>query len=99
MLYEYLRDHSPIGRNKVDGTFPMYQSALCALLAGGIGQFVASPTDFCKVQMQVEGLRLIQGQPRLYKGTFDCFCTLYAQYRFVGMWKGCVPNVQRGAII
>ena len=98
MLYEYLRDNTPIGRRE-DGTFPLYQSAICALVSGATGQFIASPTDFCKVQMQVEGLRVITGKDRLYKGTFDCFRSLYIKYGFIGMWKGCIPNVQRGALI
>lgn len=33
--------------------------------AGGFGQFLASPTDLVKVQMQMEGQRVLQGkQPR-----------------------------------
>eukprot|EP01083_Nonionella_stella_P036793 100362_1 len=99
MLFEYFRDNTPLGRDPIDGSFPLYKSAVCALLSGGIGQFIASPTDFCKVQMQVEGLREIMGQERLYKNTFDCGRSLYRQYGFLGMWSGCIPNVQRGAFI
>ena len=98
MLYEVLRDHSPFGKT-ADGTFPIWKSAGCALLSGAIGQFIASPTDFVKVQMQVEGLRVIMGQERYYSSTYDCARTLLRKYGFFGMWSGCIPNVQRGALI
>ena len=99
MLYEFLRDKTKIfGRNQ-DGVFPIHKSIICALLSGGVGQFIASPTDFVKVQMQVEGLRIITGKERIYRGTFDCFKCLYNKYGFIGLWNGCIPNVQRGALI
>jgi len=98
MLYEVLRDNTPLGKS-ADGSFPIWKSAGCALVSGGLGQFIASPTDFVKVQMQVEGLRVIMGQDRHYRNTYDCARTLLRKYGFFGMWSGCVPNVQRGALI
>ena len=57
MLYEHIR--SLILKDKTNDEFPFYQSVVCAVSAGAIGQFIASPTDFVKVQMQCEGLRFI----------------------------------------
>ena len=31
--------------------------------SGAIGQFLASPTDLVKVQMQMEGRRVLEGKP------------------------------------
>ena len=33
------------------------------MFAGGLGQFIASPTDLVKVQMQMEGRRRLEGKP------------------------------------
>ena len=33
------------------------------MLAGMIGQFIASPMDLVKVQMQMEGRRVLEGKP------------------------------------
>ena len=35
--------------------FPVYQAAACGIAAGACGQFLASPTDLVKTQMQVCG--------------------------------------------
>ena len=37
--------------------------SLAGLLAGAAGQFVASPTDLVKVNMQMEGRRRLEGKP------------------------------------
>ena len=55
VTYEFLRDN--VFKRNPDGSYPLYKSAAGAIIAGGVGQFIASPTDFVKVQMQVEGLR------------------------------------------
>lgn len=38
-------------------------SAICGMTAGGLGQFLASPADLVKVQMQMEGRRKLEGLP------------------------------------
>ena len=97
VTYEFLRDN--VFKRNPDGSYPIYKSAAGAIIAGGVGQFIASPTDFVKVQMQVEGLRLIKGEQRLYSSTFDCVRRLYGEYGFFGMWRGCIPNTQRAALV
>jgi solute carrier family 25 uncoupling protein 27 len=39
------------------------KSSLGGLTAGALGQFIASPTDLVKVQMQMEGRRRLEGKP------------------------------------
>lgn len=56
--YEHLREN--VFRRSPDGTFPLWKAATCAACAGGFGQFLASPTDLVKVQMQMEGIRRLQ---------------------------------------
>jgi len=95
--YEFFREKVFL-RNE-DGTFPLHKSILAAMSAGAIGQFVASPTDLVKVQMQTEGFRKLRGEPALYNGTIHCFRSVYSKYGFFGMWKGWNPNVQRAALV
>lgn len=95
--YEFLRER--VFQRNEDGTFPLYKSMLAAMTAGAVGQFVASPTDLVKVQMQTEGFRKLRGEPPLYNGTLHCFRVIYSKYGFFGMWKGWFPNVQRAALV
>jgi len=39
------------------------KAVLGGLTAGGMAQFIASPTDLVKVQMQMEGKRRLDGKP------------------------------------
>jgi len=97
LSYELLREN--IFHRNPDGSFPLWKSMCAAMTAGAIGQFVASPTDLVKVQMQTEGVRLLKGEAKLYSGTFNCFKVLYSRYGFIGMWRGWLPNVQRAALV
>ncbi|XP_071952972.1 mitochondrial uncoupling protein 4-like [Antedon mediterranea] len=95
--YEYIRDNV-LGKNE-DGTFPVWKAVCGGLAAGAIGQFIASPTDLVKVQMQMEGRRRLEGKPQRVKGTFHAFTQIVKQGGVRGLWKGWVPNVQRAALV
>lgn len=41
--------------------FVCRMSALCGMTSGVVGQFLASPADLVKVQMQMEGKRKLEG--------------------------------------
>lgn len=45
--------------------------------AGALSQFVASPIDLVKVQMQLEGKRLLAGEKPRFKNTPDAFFQLW----------------------
>ena len=42
------------------------KALLSGLVAGGIAQFVASPTDLVKIHMQMEGRLRLEGHPPRY---------------------------------
>jgi len=51
----------------------LYRKAvLSGLTAGGMAQFLASPTDLVKVHMQMEGRRRLDGKPPRYFFLFFC---------------------------
>jgi len=97
VAYEVVRDK--ISSHNKDGRFPVWQAGLCGMLAGGFGQFLASPTDLVKVNIQMDGKRVVDGlQPR-YRGPMHAFSVIYKQRGFRGLWKGWAPNVQRAALV
>lgn len=54
---------------------------ICGLFSGAFAQFVASPADLVKVQMQVEGLRKLQKLPQRFVN-FDGLRSLLLEYIF-----------------
>ncbi|VDN51486.1 unnamed protein product [Dracunculus medinensis] len=72
---------------------------ICGLFSGAFAQFVASPADLVKVQMQVEGLRKLQKLPQRYRNTWHAFLSLYKTNGFRGLWTGWIPNCQRAALL
>ena len=57
--YEFIRDEV-IGKN-ADGTTPIRTALFGGIVAGGLAQYLASPADLVKVQVQMEGRRKLQG--------------------------------------
>ncbi|KAK2560074.1 Mitochondrial uncoupling protein 4 [Acropora cervicornis] len=96
--YELLRNN--VLRRNPDGTFALWKSVIAGMTAGAFGQFIASPTDLVKVQMQMEGKRvLIEGrQPRVLN-TSHAFANIVNKHGIRGLWKGWAPNVQRAALV
>jgi solute carrier family 25 (mitochondrial uncoupling protein), member 27 len=81
------------------GVFPVWKSAICGVSAGALAQFMASPADLIKVQIQMEGKRRLMGlKPRVH-GTMDAFRKIVARGGVKGLWKGSIPNVQRAALV
>ncbi|VDO37822.1 unnamed protein product [Brugia timori] len=79
--------------------FPIWQSAICGLVSGAVAQFLASPTDLIKVQMQAKRLRKSDSvQPR-FPNSYHVFVVLYKSNGFTGLWTGWLPNTQRAALL
>lgn len=97
MFYEVLREK--VFKRDADGRFALWKGIICGMSAGALGQFVASPTDLVKVQMQLDGKRIISGQPPKFKGTISAFTMLHKEAGIRGMWRGWVPNCQRAALV
>lgn len=96
-FYEIIREK--ILKKNADGSFPIWKSSLGGLTAGALGQFIASPTDLVKVQMQMEGRRRLEGKPPRVKNTRQAFRMILANEGFRGLYRGAVPNVQRAALV
>ncbi|RMX43930.1 hypothetical protein pdam_00011274 [Pocillopora damicornis] len=102
--YEFLRNK--VLKRNPDGRFPLWQSfiprksVIAGMSAGAFGQFIASPTDLVKVQMQMEGKRVIlEGRRPRVRNTVHAFSTIVRKHGVRGLWKGWAPNVQRAALV
>ncbi|XP_017324412.1 mitochondrial uncoupling protein 4 isoform X3 [Ictalurus punctatus] len=98
LAYEQLRDFV-LGKSE-DGSFPLWKAAFGGMVSGALGQFLASPTDLVKVQMQMEGKRRLEGKPpRRVHGVIHGFVKIAKEGGIRGLWAGWVPNVQRAALV
>ncbi|XP_055373149.1 mitochondrial uncoupling protein 4 [Condylostylus longicornis] len=78
---------------------PLWKSALCGVSAGALGQWLSSPADLVKVQIQMEGKRRLMGlEPRVH-GTMHAVKEVVSRGGIAGLWKGSIPNVQRAALV
>ncbi|CAL4103325.1 unnamed protein product, partial [Meganyctiphanes norvegica] len=97
VLYEKVRD--TLFTFRPDGSRPVWQPIVGGILVGGIAQFLASPADLVKVQMQMEGRRLLEGKAPRVKCASEAFLKIYSAGGIRGLWKGCMPNVYRSALV
>lgn len=56
--------------------------------AGAFSQYIASPADLLKVQLQMEGKRQLLGLPPRVTGMYDAFQKIWATGGIRGLWKG-----------
>lgn len=96
-FYEAMRDH--LLRASGDTRPPLWKCVMVGVVAGGMGQFLASPTDLVKVQMQTEGRRRLLGLPPRVESTGKAFHKIWSEGGIRGLWKGCTPNIYRAALV
>lgn len=95
--YEQIRENL-FSRN-ADGSFATWKAATSGLIAGSFGQFVASPMDLVKVQMQMEGRRKLEGKLPRFHSVFDAISKTVEKGGVRSLWAGWVPNVQRAGLV
>ncbi|XP_077422733.1 dicarboxylate carrier UCP2-like [Vanacampus margaritifer] len=72
---------------------------LAGCTTGAMAVAVAQPTDVVKVRFQAQ-VRLLQGgSATRYSGTMDAYRTIARDEGVRGLWKGCLPNITRNAIV
>ncbi|XP_054284363.1 mitochondrial uncoupling protein 4 isoform X2 [Macrosteles quadrilineatus] len=97
VAYERIRDN--VLKKNSNGTFPIWKSAIAGVTSGALAQFIASPTDLIKVQIQMEGKRRLMGKPPRVHGMVDAFQKIVSVGGVRGLWKGSIPNMQRAALV
>jgi solute carrier family 25 carnitine/acylcarnitine transporter 20/29 len=64
---------------------------LAGMASGAASTVVESPVDLIKVQLQRERA----GQPRLYRGYFDCFAQVFRTNGLAGFYQGASATLSR----
>ncbi|XP_051980746.1 mitochondrial uncoupling protein 3 [Xyrauchen texanus] len=70
---------------------------LAGSTTGAMAVALAQPTDVVKVRFQAQ-VRQADGIKR-YNGTMDAYRTIARDEGVRGLWKGCMPNITRNAIV
>lgn len=96
--YEYIRGFF-CGQDPSKAGF--LAKAASGMTAGGIAQAIAVPCDLVKVRMMGDGRLVAAGKlekPR-YIGLVHAFRTIYVTEGLRGMYTGCLPAIQRAALV
>lgn len=58
---------------------------------------VAQPTDVVKVRFQAQAKNAISSTR--YTGTWQAYKSIFTNEGLAGLWRGCLPNIGRNAIV
>nr|XP_057937042.1 dicarboxylate carrier SLC25A8-like isoform X1 [Doryrhamphus excisus] len=72
---------------------------LAGCTTGAMAVSVAQPTDVVKVRFQAQINLPESGSVKRYSGTMDAYKTIARDEGIRGLWKGCLPNITRNAIV
>ncbi|KAM7349381.1 uncoupling protein 4A isoform 1-T4 [Cochliomyia hominivorax] len=97
--YDFMRKELAKNENGSNTPLPLYKSALCGVFSGGLAQWLASPADLVKVQIQMEGKRRLMGEAPRVHGAAHALKEIVRRGGIKGLWKGSIPNVQRAALV
>ncbi|XP_013116165.1 mitochondrial uncoupling protein 4 [Stomoxys calcitrans] len=97
--YDFARKELAKNEKGQNVSLPLWKSALCGVSSGGLAQWLASPADLVKVQIQMEGKRRLMGEPPRVHSTAHAFREILRRGGIKGLWKGSIPNVQRAALV
>ncbi|XP_029372812.1 mitochondrial uncoupling protein 2-like [Echeneis naucrates] len=72
---------------------------LAGCTTGAMAVAFAQPTDVVKVRFQAQVCLPKSGSVRRYHSTIDAYKTIARDEGVKGLWKGCLPNIARNAIV
>ncbi|XP_036975683.1 mitochondrial uncoupling protein 2-like isoform X1 [Acanthopagrus latus] len=72
---------------------------LAGCTTGAMAVTFAQPTDVVKVRFQAQVRLPESGSVKRYSGTMDAYRTIARDEGIKGLWKGCLPNITRNAIV
>ncbi|XP_054456145.1 mitochondrial uncoupling protein 2-like [Anoplopoma fimbria] len=70
---------------------------LAGCSTGAMAVAFAQPTDVVKIRFQAQVCG--SASVKRYNSTFDAYKTIARDEGFRGLWKGCLPNITRNAIV
>ncbi|XP_053176792.1 mitochondrial uncoupling protein 2-like isoform X1 [Scomber japonicus] len=72
---------------------------LAGCTTGAMAVALAQPTDVVKVRFQAQVRLPESGSVKRYSSTIDAYKTIARDEGVKGLWKGCLPNITRNAIV
>ncbi|XP_028320149.1 mitochondrial uncoupling protein 2-like [Gouania willdenowi] len=72
---------------------------LAGSTTGAMAVAFAQPTDVVKVRFQAQARLPESGSLKRYSGTIEAYRTITRDEGIRGLWKGCLPNIVRNAIV
>uniref|UniRef100_A0A3B4ZKV8 Dicarboxylate carrier UCP2 n=1 Tax=Stegastes partitus TaxID=144197 RepID=A0A3B4ZKV8_9TELE len=72
---------------------------LAGCTTGAMAVAFAQPTDVVKVRFQAQVRLPESGSVKRYSSTIDAYRTIARDEGVKGLWKGCLPNITRNAIV
>ncbi|XP_035536667.1 mitochondrial uncoupling protein 2-like [Morone saxatilis] len=72
---------------------------LAGCTTGAMAVAFAQPTDVVKVRFQAQVRLPESGSVKRYNSTIDAYKTIARDEGVRGLWKGCLPNITRNAIV
>lgn len=72
---------------------------LAGSTTGAMAVAFAQPTDVVKVRFQAQARLPETGTVNRYNSTIDAYKTIARHEGIKGLWKGCLPNITRNAIV
>ncbi|XP_059187723.1 dicarboxylate carrier SLC25A8-like [Centropristis striata] len=72
---------------------------LAGCTTGAMAVAFAQPTDVVKIRFQAQVRLPESGSVKRYSSTIDAYRTIGRQEGIRGLWKGCLPNITRNAIV
>lgn len=98
-FYDTLRDALIIQDRDGKPKLTFLRSAFAGMFSGGLANFISSPADLVKVQMQMESSRRLLGEPPRVNNVPQALISFYRKGGIRGLWKGCVPNALRASLV
>ncbi|GAB0090148.1 mitochondrial uncoupling protein 2 [Sergentomyia squamirostris] len=77
----------------------IFTRVLAGLTTGGVAVMLAQPTDVVKVRFQAQNRTTASPNSVRYRNTITAYRTIGREEGVRGLWKGCIPNMGRNAII
>lgn len=72
---------------------------LAGCTTGAMAVAFAQPTDVVKVRFQAQVRQPQSSSVKRYSSTLDAYRTIARDEGVKGLWKGCLPNIARNAIV
>lgn len=94
-VYDAFKSYLDEGGKRPLKTYEKFGSAM---FAGAVGGFVGNPMDVANVRMQADA-KLPEGKRRAYRHVFDALRRMVTDEGFFTLYKGLLPNIQRGMLM